>query len=91
MCEVVGVVFAGKVEAVDLAVVPPLVECWGGLVVFQALQDGAIDYHLETQGHMHTIKDTYIQYGLNNGQCRIQIIWPYSKRSGVVGNWYSLC
>ena len=34
MCEIVRVVLAGEVEAVNLSVVPPLVECRCGLVVF---------------------------------------------------------
>ena len=47
-CEHVRVVLAGEVEAVDLLVVPPLVEGGRGLVVLQPLQDGAVDHHLHT-------------------------------------------
>lgn len=32
-----GLLLAGEVKAIDLPGVPPLVEGWGGLVVFEAL------------------------------------------------------
>ena len=44
-----SVVFAGEVEAVDLLVVPPLVEGRSGLVVLQPLQNGTVDDHLESK------------------------------------------
>ena len=44
--EHVRVVLAGEVEAVHLLVVPPLVESGRGLVVFQPLENGAVDHHL---------------------------------------------
>ena len=43
----VSVLLAAKVEAVDLAGIPPLVEGQRGLVVLQPLGDGAVDHHLQ--------------------------------------------
>lgn len=41
-----GLLLAGKVEAIDLPGVPPLVEGRGGLVVLEALHYGVVDNHL---------------------------------------------
>lgn len=44
--KVLRIVLAREVEAVDELGVAPLVEGGGGLVVLEALQDGAVDDHL---------------------------------------------
>ena len=44
--EHIRVGLAGEVEAVHLLIVSPLVEGGRGLVVFQTLEDGAVDDHL---------------------------------------------
>lgn len=44
--ELCGVLLAAKVEAPDLAGVPPLVEVGGGLVILETPDDGAVDDHL---------------------------------------------
>ena len=44
--EHVRVVLAGEVEAVHLLIVPPLVKGGRGLVVFQTLENCAVDHHL---------------------------------------------
>lgn len=41
-----GLLFAGEVEAIDLASVTPLVEGGGGLVVLQTLHNGVVYHHL---------------------------------------------
>lgn len=41
-----GLLLAGKVEAVDLPGISPLVEGWGSLVVLEALHDGVVNDHL---------------------------------------------
>lgn len=41
-----GFLLAGKVEAVDLPGIPPLVEGWGSLVVLETLHDGVVNNHL---------------------------------------------
>lgn len=45
-----GLLLAGKVEAIDLPGVPPLVEGRGGLVVLEALHYGVVDNHLRGRG-----------------------------------------
>jgi hypothetical protein len=45
--EPVRVLFGTEVETVDLAVVPPLVEGWRGLIILETLQDGTVDDHLQ--------------------------------------------
>lgn len=44
--ELCGVLLAAKVEAPDLAGIPPLVEVGGGLVILETPDDGAVDDHL---------------------------------------------
>ena len=39
--------FAPEVQAVDLPVVPPLMECRCGLVVLESLENGTIDDNLQ--------------------------------------------
>ena len=37
----------GKIETINLAIVPPLVKSWGGLIVLQPFQDGTVYHHLK--------------------------------------------
>ncbi len=53
MCEAICVLFTREVESVDLAVVPPLVECWCSLVVLETLEDRAVYHDLQTKDVTH--------------------------------------
>lgn len=46
-CERIGLLAVREVQAVHLALVPPLVEGEGGLVVFHASQKRAVNDHLK--------------------------------------------
>ena len=41
------IILTGKIESVDLFIIPPLMKCRCGLVIFETLQNGTIDHDLE--------------------------------------------
>lgn len=42
-----GLLFAGKIEAINLPSISPLVEGWSGLVVLEPLNYRVVYYHLQ--------------------------------------------
>ena len=40
------IILTGKIESVDLFIIPPLMKCRCGLVIFETLQNGTIDHDL---------------------------------------------
>ena len=57
--ELIGIRLAGEVQSVDLPVVPPLMECWRGLVISKVLGDHAVDCYLQHYYHYYISNHEY--------------------------------